>query len=39
MDNVLQLLNTQFDIAPPKDHDEEIALIGFCRKVREPESS
>ncbi|MDP2567772.1 hypothetical protein Q8W14_03620 [Photobacterium damselae subsp. piscicida] len=27
MDNVIQLLNTQYDIAPPKDYDEEIALI------------
>ncbi len=27
MDNVIQLLNTQYDIAPPKDHEEEIALI------------
>ncbi|MGR5377162.1 hypothetical protein, partial [Photobacterium damselae] len=27
MDNVIQLLNAQYDIAPPKDHDEEITLI------------
>ncbi|OLQ79021.1 hypothetical protein BEI67_18850 [Photobacterium damselae subsp. piscicida] len=27
MDNVIQLLNAQYDIAPPKDHDEEIAPI------------
>ncbi|SPY45131.1 hypothetical protein [Photobacterium damselae] len=27
MDNVTQLLNAQYDIDHPKDHDEEIALI------------
>ncbi len=27
INNVIQLLNTQYDIAPPKDHDEEIALM------------
>ncbi len=27
MDNVIQLLNAQYDIAPLKDHDEEITLI------------
>ncbi len=27
MDNAIQLLNTQYDIAPQKDHDEEITLI------------
>lgn len=24
MDNVIQLLNTQYNIAPPKNHDKEI---------------
>lgn len=27
MDNVIQLLNAQYDTAPPKDHDEGITLI------------
>ncbi|QOD58853.1 hypothetical protein IC627_18845 [Photobacterium damselae subsp. piscicida] len=27
MDNVIQLLNAQYDTAPPKDHDEEITPI------------
>ncbi|QOD55197.1 hypothetical protein IC627_22445 (plasmid) [Photobacterium damselae subsp. piscicida] len=27
MDNVIQLLNAQYDIYPSKDHVEEIALI------------